>query len=158
MNAHTVARRLAVVAVAFAALVLSSCAAPAVIAKYQSGAGTQGTVGVMELRDVLIVVAEDGTGSLSGAMISRDRDSLESITGGALQSNLTQGKALTIKSDVVTIPSSTLVKFANTSITGDGLTPGMYAEITFIFTQSGSITLQVPIIPTNWKGYDSPAP
>lgn len=146
MNARTVLRHLTIVIAALVAASLTACAQPQTIEPYQPGLGADTSAGDVSLRALIIVMTDETTGTLTGALVSRSDDTMTSLTGTALKPDLTAAGELTIKASTTRIPAQTLVPFEEVSVSGQGLTPGLVAELTFVFAQGGSVTVAVPII------------
>lgn len=146
MNARTVLRYLAVALCTAVALSLAACAQPQTIEPYQPGVGADTAVGDVALRALTIVMSDEDSGALTGALVARTDDTLTSLTGTALGTDLEPGAELTITADTTRLPAQTLVPLDKITVSGDGLVPGLNAELTFVFAEGGIVTVAVPIV------------
>ena len=105
-------------------------------------AGAQTTIGDVTLRNLVLVIDNQGQGVLMGAGIAASADTLASLT---LVPHDAAGKAGVARTYPVglSFPAQVLtpavVKFANPD-----LKPGMIADLTLHFTTAGHQTLRVP--------------
>jgi hypothetical protein len=116
---------------------------------------------VVNVRNLLIISREPGSGILSASIVTDGRDQLTEVTGFVIKSDGSQGSRLT-----VTLTNT--VRFANRaqivltdrpiSVRGADLAPGRTASITLTFANAGEATVIAPVVDGNVDQYRSLSP
>jgi hypothetical protein len=116
---------------------------------------------VVNVRNLLIISREPGSGILSASIVTDGRDQLTEVSGFVIKSDGSQGSRLT-----VTLTNT--VRFANRaqivltdrpiSVRGADLAPGRTASITLTFANAGEATVIAPVVDGNVDQYRSLSP
>ena len=151
--------RLGMAAAVVAAATLSGCVSTEVAQPYTPGIGVNSAAQGINLR-ALTVVAQDGSGRLTGSLDSASGDTLTSISGQATGTNFEDLSELKTGSATIQVPAGTLVNLTGQKITlsSDDLKPGLYARLTFAFEKAGDVTVLVPVVDAEQPDYASAQP
>lgn len=145
-------RLLIAVALAAGSLLLAGCTGrgfdATVLQDYAPADGTQDRTGDIYALDVLVVANDDGAGTLVTGLVNQSGNPQE-LTGVRVNSSQGEVRA-TIAGGSVPLPDRSLVKLEDgpkVSLEGPGLSPGYTVQITFEFSDSTPVTLDVPVMP-----------
>jgi hypothetical protein len=145
--------------VAFAALllapVLAACGFNAQTDQvYQPAVGVNDRSGTVDILNALVVSDTDGSGTFAGTLVNKsqtDDDTLESVSG----------PGVTASRQTVDVPAAEAVPLAEEgelTLTGDGIVPGKWVELTFVFSSGQSTTVKVPVVEASGDYADVPMP
>ncbi len=139
----------AVVAVPVLALGTASCGFDAPTDQiYNPAVGVSDQSGEVDVLNVVIVSAEDGSGTLVASFANNDTendDALSGVTG--------EGAEVQVEGDTE-IPAAGFLNLSDGSlqVTGEGVTPGATVGLTFGFDRAEPITLQAPVVEQSSEG------
>lgn len=130
--------------------------------------------GTIKVRNLLIVAQPDGSGQIAGVIYGSPStapydvanttptlDTLQSVTGQALETNGDSAGALTVSLPQpleVTVESPVRLEDQGVAVSGAALVPGVDAELTLTFAENGSVTARVPVIDGTKEDYATLAP
>jgi hypothetical protein len=121
---------------------------------YQAAVGPNFRNGDVDILNALIVSGQDGSGTFAGTLVNTKTttdDRLDSVTGpGVVASRRT-----------VDIPAAGVARLAESGIVtlrGDGIKPGAYVQLTFVFNNGQTTTLKVPVVAAEGDYADVPLP
>jgi len=109
---------------------------------YQAAVGPNYRLGHVDILNALIVSGQDGTGTFAGTLVNKDNtadDRLDSVTG----------PDIVAARRTVDIPAGGVARLAESGVltlTGDGIKPGAYVELTVAFSNGDSTTMKVPVV------------
>lgn len=120
----------------------------------------------VQVRNLMILSREDGTGYVSASLVATERDALTGITGAPITLEGTPGAPLTTTMpDPVGLTAETLVVLTDReliTVKSDDLIVGGAAELTLSFSTVGDLTILVPVVDATQPDYatitPSPAP
>jgi hypothetical protein len=121
---------------------------------YQPAVGVNDRSGQIDILNALIVTGEDGSGTFAGTLVNKsttDADTLGSVTG----------PDITASRRTVEIPAGGNALLADTgkvTLTGTGIVPGKFVELTFAFGSGQSTTVTVPVVAAEGDYADVPLP
>lgn len=159
---HSAPSRVRLIATGFltvVALFTTACAAPQTNIPYTPAAGVNTDLSGMKVRN-LVIVEKDGSGALSGALLSATDDTLTSIAGAADKADGTTLSQPTSQPVGLAVPANRLVKLdaATAPITYQGLTAGMTATVRLTFARAGTVQLTVPVLSGDHADFSAAAP
>lgn len=147
-------RRVAIAALLLAPL-LAACGFNAQTDQvYQPAVGVNDRSGNVDILNALIVSGTDGSGTFAGTLVNKNQtedDTLQSVTG----------PDVTASRGTVDVPAGEAALLADTgdlSLTGDGIVPGKWVELTFVFSSGQSTTMKVPVVDASGDYADVPPP
>jgi hypothetical protein len=118
--------------------------------------------GVVNVRNLLIISREPGSGILSASLVTSGRDQLREISGFAIKPEGGQGAPLQVDlTNTVSIANRAQVVLTDeTPITvrSVDLAPGRTASMTLTFAKAGEVTLIVPVVDGTEGQYASISP
>ncbi|MCD9196695.1 hypothetical protein [Aeromicrobium wangtongii] len=114
---------------------------------YQPAVGANAR-GDIESQNTLLVGNEDGSATLSAALLNTT-DADETITSVAVTG--ADGESLTVRApkSAVKLPSDVLITIGGAStafVVTEGAEPGAYVKLTYTFSKSGDLTIEVPVV------------
>ncbi|MET0692590.1 MAG: hypothetical protein ABWX96_14955 [Propionibacteriaceae bacterium] len=129
---------------------------------YTPAEGVNFDVGDVHVRNLMILSKADGSGILSGSLVSVERDALVSVAGVPITVNGTDGTALKVTiPDPVALGNSVLVVLTQRpfiTVDSDELVPGLTARLVLTFSSAGESTVIVPIVDGNQPDYATITP
>lgn len=152
----TVSTRRTIAAIALAAVApfaLSACGTSfgaQTNQQYQAGIGANLRTGPVEVYNGLFVDNGDGTATFSGALLSTEDQTIESLTVNGQPKRLAKPISLRGGQLLTLGPNGLIV------VKGDGIKAGFYATIDFAARPGGDVSVQVPIVERTSE-YDSVA-
>ena len=129
---------------------------------YTPADGVNAQIGGVKVRNLMILSESDGSGFLSGSLLSEaQRDSLTGVKGTAHTPEGPAAQPLSIElgSPVVLQPGDLVVltESAPVEVSGQDLEPGLTADLELTFAEAGTLAITVPIVPTE-HGYADVVP
>jgi hypothetical protein len=121
---------------------------------YQPAVGVNDRSGQIDILNALIVSGEDGSGTFAGTLVNKnttEADTLDSVTG----------PGITASRRSVEIPAGGNALLADTgrvTVTGDGIAPGKFVELTLAFASGQSTTVKVPVVAAEGDYAEVPLP
>jgi hypothetical protein len=121
---------------------------------YQPAVGINDRSGQIDILNALVVSGEDGSGTFAGTLVNKsttEDDTLESVTG----------PGITASRRTVPIPARGNALLADTgrvTVTGSGVVPGKFVELTLAFASGQSTTVKVPVVAAEGDYADVPLP
>lgn len=160
---HRLRRTAAALACALTLAGAAGCAVkPETIRTYTPAHGVNATQGDLKVRNLVVATDGSGSGTLYGTLVSGADDQLTGITGAALAQNGTEtGKLAASGVTTTQLPAgraATLGAEKPTTLTGDGLRPGLTARVTLSFAKAGQVTLDAPVMDAAHPDYATAAP
>ncbi|MGA4669022.1 hypothetical protein ACPCG0_04350 [Propionibacteriaceae bacterium Y1923] len=147
--------RTAAAALALAGVVaLGGCTSTFTAQPYTPGIGTNVDAGPVKVR-ALVLVLDGESAQLTGSIVGLEADTLLGITGHAQDAAFDNLGALSFPDTRIAIAKDKLTPLTDKNLVtqaGD-LTLGLTAEITFNFENSGSATVQVPVVDASHADY-----
>lgn len=147
--------RAAAVIVAAATLALSGCSF-ATLESYTPAAGVSVDAPTVKIRNLLIIADDSGTGTLSGALVGLESDTLTKVAGTPITVDNAEGEALTVGPVSVPVVEGQLAKLdeANIALSGADLQPGFSADLVLTFTMIGDVTVTVPVVSSDHPDFN----
>jgi hypothetical protein len=148
-------------------LLVSACGMDAQTSQpYTPAEGVNADVGAagkaVQVRNLMILSREDGTGYLSASLIAQDRDAMTAVAGHPFAPDQTQGTPFTVTlPDPVGLSEDTLVVLTDRQLIelkSPELVVGADAELTLTFSTAGELTIRVPIVDADQPDYASITP
>ena len=152
-------------------LLLSACGMDAQTAQpYTPAEGVNANVGpageAVQVRNLMILSREDGTGYLSASIVAQERDAMTAVAGKPFTPDGTAGTPFTVTlPDPVGLSPDVLVVLTDRpliELKSPELIVGADAEVTLTFSTAGDLTIRVPIVDADQPDYKtitpSPAP
>jgi hypothetical protein len=121
---------------------------------YQPAVGVNDRSGNVDILNALIVSGTDGSGTFAGTLVNKNQtedDALQSLSGP----DVTASRG-TVK--VAAGQAALLADSGALSLTGDGIVPGKWVELTFVFSSGQSTTMKVPVVEASGDYADVPPP
>jgi hypothetical protein len=121
---------------------------------YQPAVGVNDRSGNVDILNALIVSGTDGSGTFAGTLVNKNQtedDTLQSVSG----------PDVTASRGTVKVPAGKAALLADSgalSLTGDGIVPGKWVELTFVFASGQSTTVKVPVVEASGDYADVPPP
>jgi hypothetical protein len=121
---------------------------------YQPAVGVNDRSGQIDILNALIVSGEDGSGTFAGTLVNKnttESDTLDSVTGPGITSSRRS----------VEIPAGGNALLADTgrvTVTGTGIEPGKFVELTLGFASGQSTTVKVPVVAAEGDYAEVPLP
>ena len=120
----------------------------------------------VQVRNLMILSREDGTGYLSASIVTQDRDAMIAVAGKPFTPDGTAGTPFTVTlPDPVGLSPDTLVVLTDRALIelkSPELIVGADAEVTLTFSTAGDLTIRVPVVDADQPDYatitPSPAP
>lgn len=116
----------------------------------------------VQVRNLMILSREKGSGFLSASLSASERDALTSVAGKPIKIDGSAGTPLTVtQPDPIAVGSGALVVLTDRSlinVSSPDLIVGGVAELTLMFSTAGSITVRVPVVDANQPAYKSISP
>jgi hypothetical protein len=116
----------------------------------------------VKVRNLLVLSRTDGEGYLSGTVVSQQRNSLTAVSGKAIKSDGTDGAQITATIPqqislgnglVVVLTSQQLIVLKSPD-----LKAGLTAQLTLEFSESGQVTVVVPVVDAKQPPYSTISP
>ena len=152
-------------------LLMSACGMNAQTAQpYTPAEGVNANVGPtgqwVQVRNLMILSREDGTGYLSASIVAQERDAMIAVAGSPFKPDGTAGTPFTVTlPDPVGLSPDVLVILTDRpliELKSPDLIVGADAEVTLTFSTAGDLTIRVPIVDADQPDYKtitpSPAP
>jgi hypothetical protein len=145
-------RSAAIFAVAVVAPILSGCASnfsSQVLQPYTPGVGVYDNTGTVEAYNMVVVVDEQGNGTLVATLINTG-DTPDALTGVTAQAEDEVGTAppqASLNGEVELQPEQPvqLSEEGAVSLTGDALQPGYFLQMSLEFVEGDTISRPVPV-------------
>ncbi|GAA3717616.1 hypothetical protein GCM10022204_41920 [Microlunatus aurantiacus] len=116
----------------------------------------------VQVRNLMILSREDGTGYLSASIVAQDRDAMTAVSGHPFALDGTAGTPFTVTlPDPVGLSEDALVVLTDRSLIelkSPELVVGTDAELTLTFSTAGELTIRVPIVDADQPDYASITP
>jgi hypothetical protein len=129
---------------------------------YTPAEGVNFDVGSVHVRNLMILSRTDGTGILSGSMVSYDRDALIALSGTPITVEGADGTAFKVTiPDPVALGNGALVVLTQRSfitLESAELEPGLTARLVLNFSTAGESTVIVPVVDANQPDYATITP
>ncbi len=130
---------------------------------YTPSDGVNRDIGGLKARNLMILSKTEGSGFLSGSMLSEGQDDqLTAVTGVSVKADGSPGQQLTMSlSQPVALSNGVLVvltKQAPISVTGADLKSGLEANLELTFAKAGKLSLTVPVVDANAREYATVTP
>ncbi len=130
---------------------------------YTPSEGVNLSIGSVQIRNLMVLSRGDNQGFVSATLSSTKDDSLVAVSGTVIKSDGSNGAALTstLAAPVSLTPGIPVVLTdspAFVTVTGEGLTPGLTANLTMEFRSAGRATVLVPVIDANHPYYVTVSP
>lgn len=144
-----------VLATAALSLGLSSCGFDAPTDQiYTPAVGVNDQGGVVKVLNAVVVSGSDGSGTVVAGFANSDQDEADSLTAvtGAGED---QGVQVNVTGDTE-IPAAGFLNLAEEggiTVSGEGVTPGAFVTLTFVFERGASTTLDVPVVDADDEPY-----
>jgi len=123
---------------------------------YTPADGVNVTINDVAVRNLAIVVTDDGQGVLLGTVVSGSTDQLTSVKGSALLPNGDPGTPLqvTTSSPVAVGPNNPVILADNAiKISSSDLRAGLTAQVELTFAKAGSVSIIAPVLDKNSPEY-----
>ncbi len=116
----------------------------------------------VQVRNLMILSREDGSGFLSATLGAQGRDALTSVSGKPIKPDGTDGAAFAVtQPDPVAFGSGSAVVLTDRpfiELKSADLVVGADAELTLVFSTVGSITLRAPVVDAEQPDYATVTP
>ena len=160
-NVNFTLRRSIAVAALVLAPVLSSCGLHQPTDRvYNPGVGVNERSGQVDVLGAVVVSGEDGSGTLSAAVVNNNEQQ-----GDALTQVAGSGKSSDVKATIskpIQIKPGSAVQLTNQStpiaVKGQAVKSGSFVTLTFSFQNAESVTLDVPVVAHHGDYADVPLP
>lgn len=122
-----------------------------------------GPVGkAVQVRNLMILSREDGTGYLSASVVAQDRDAMTAVAGYPYKLDGTEGTPFTVTlPNPVGLSEDALVVLTDRELIelkSPELVVGADAQVTLTFSTAGELTIKVPIVDADQPDYASISP
>jgi hypothetical protein len=111
----------------------------------------------VQVRNLMVLSREDGTGFLSATLTASDRDALVSVSGKPIKNDYTPGAPFTVTlPNPIGLTNGQLVILTQRpliTLNSADLQVGSEAELTLVFSTAGSLTVRVPIVNADEQPY-----
>jgi hypothetical protein len=118
--------------------------------QYQAAIGSDLREGPLQVLNGLFVDNGDGTATFSGALLSTEDQTIESVSVDGAAKRL--ARPIQLKADTLL----TLGSAGEIVVKSDAVVEGVYVDISFAATPAGDIEVEVPVVPRT-SMYDSVA-
>jgi hypothetical protein len=148
-------------------LLVSACGMDVQTARpYTPAEGVNADVGpsgeAVQVRNLMILSREDGTGYLSASIVAQERDALTAVAGQPFTPDDAAGTPFTVTlPDPVGLAPDVLVVLTDRpliELKSPELVVGADAELTLTFSTAGDLTIRVPIVDADQPDYASISP
>ena len=148
-------------------LLVSACGMDAQTSQpYTPAEGVNADVGAagkaVQVRNLMILSREDGTGYLSASIVAQDRDAMTAVAGYPYKLDGTEGTPFTVAlPNPVGLSEDVLVVLTDRELIdlkSPELVVGADAQVTLTFSSAGELTLRVPIVDADQPDYASITP
>lgn len=117
----------------------------------------------VQVRNLMILSKEDGSGIISASMVAEERDALTAISGYPYTGDDSPGTDFTVSlTDPVGLTPGSLVVLTNRpqliTVQSPELVVGSDASLTLTFSTVGEHTIRVPVVDGNQRDYRSITP
>ncbi|WP_460770634.1 hypothetical protein [Mariniluteicoccus flavus] len=148
------------------ALGATACSTPQTLIPYTPAEGVnidvkRGTDVPLKVRNLLIMTKQKGQGTLVGAIVSQQPDTLTSVNGRLITVKGEPGGTLGPAQANVEIRANELVNLLDQpaiSLNATDLVPGQTADLVLTFKTAGPVTLRVPVIDGTQEDYKTASP
>jgi hypothetical protein len=120
---------------------------------YQPAVGVNDRSGTVDILNALIVSGSNGSGTFAGTLVNTasEDDRLDSVTGPGITA---APRTVVVKAG----DNVPLGKSGDLTLTGSGIKPGTFVELTFSFSSGQSTTVRVPVVEAGGDYTDVPLP
>ncbi len=148
-------------------LLVSACGMDAQTSQpYTPAEGVNADVGpanqAVQVRNLMILSREDGTGYLSASLIAQERDAMTGVAGYPFTLDQTQGTPFTVTlPNPVGLSENALVVLTDRELIelkSPELVVGADAELTLTFSTAGELTIRVPVVDADQPDYATITP
>jgi hypothetical protein len=148
-------------------LLMSACGMDAQTAQpYTPAEGVNADVGPagesVQVRNLMILSREDGTGYLSASIVAQERDAMTAVAGKPFTQDDTPGTPFTVTlPDPVGLSPDVLVVLTDRpliELKSPEMIVGGDAEVTLTFSTAGDLTIRVPVVDADQPDYKTITP
>ena len=148
-------------------LLVSACGMDAqTLQPYTPAEGVNADVGPtgegVQVRNLMILSREDGSGYVSASIVAQERDALTAVAGHPFTPEDAEGAAFEVTlPDPVGLTPGALVVLTDpplVEVTSPDLIVGGDAELTLTFSTAGDLTIRVPVVDANQPDYATITP
>lgn len=148
-------------------LLVSACGMDAQTSQpYTPAEGVNADVGpagkAVQVRNLMILSREDGTGYLSASIVAQDRDAMTAVAGYPYKLDGAEGTPFTVTlPNPVGLSEDALVVLTDRELIelkSPELVVGADAQVTLTFSSAGELTIRVPIVDADQPDYASITP
>ncbi|HEY5978132.1 MAG TPA: hypothetical protein VIT41_00735 [Microlunatus sp.] len=133
---------------------------------YTPAEGVNANVGpadqLVQVRNLMILSREDGTGFLSGSIVAQERDAMTAVAGQPFKLDGSAGTPFTVTlPDPVGLTPGVLVVLTERELIemkSPELMVGGDAEVTLTFSNAGDLNIRVPIVDADQPDYATITP
>jgi hypothetical protein len=148
-------------------LLVSACGMNAQTSQpYTPAEGVNADVGsagaLVQVRNLMILSREDGSGYLSASIVAQERDAMTAVAGAPITQKDSDGTPFTVTMpDPVGLSPNVLVVLTERpliELKSPDLIVGADAQLTLTFSTAGDLNIRVPIVDANQPDYATITP